>query len=65
MKLSIGYFADGPWSHKAFEKLINDKDIEIKFICVRYDTKDLTLKSYCEKYDLRVKSFVSYLTQKI
>lgn len=52
MKLSIGYFADGPWSHKAFEKLINDKDIEIKFICVRYDTKDLTLKSYCEKYQI-------------
>jgi methionyl-tRNA formyltransferase len=52
MGLSIGYFADGPWSHKAFEKLINDNDIEIRFVCVRFDTSDETLKEYCEKYDI-------------
>lgn len=52
MKLTIGYFADGPWSHEAFKKLIKDTDIDIKFICVRYDTKDLTLKSYCNKYNI-------------
>ena len=39
MSLNIGYFADGKWSHKAFEKLIQDDDIVIKFICVRFDTK--------------------------
>ena len=26
MKLNIGYFADGPWSHLAFEKLIKDTE---------------------------------------
>ena len=52
MKLNIGYFADGPWSHKAFEKLINDDEIIISFICVRFDTKDETLKLYCEKYNI-------------
>jgi methionyl-tRNA formyltransferase len=52
MKLNIGYFADGPWSHKAFEKLINDSDILIKFVCVRSDTQDETLKKYCEKYSI-------------
>lgn len=51
-KLSIGYFADGPWSYQAFNKLISDKEIEIKFICVRYDTKDVTLKQYCQKYNI-------------
>jgi len=52
MKLNIGYFADGPWSHEAFEKLINDNEIKISFICVRFDTKDDTLKNYAEKYNI-------------
>jgi len=50
--LKIGYFADGPWSWEAFKKLINDSSIEIKFICVRYDTKDETLKNYCKEYNI-------------
>ncbi len=53
MKLNIGYFADGPWSHLAFEKLINDEDISISFICVRFNTKDKTLKEYCDKYNIK------------
>ena len=50
--LKIGYFADGPWSHKAFSMLIEDKDISIQFVCVRYDTQDDTLKNYCHKYGI-------------
>lgn len=52
MKLNIGYFADGLWSHKAFEKLINDDDIFISFICVRFDTNDKVLKEYCIEYNI-------------
>jgi len=52
MKLNIGYFADGPWSHKAFEKLINDEEVKISFICVRIDTKDNTLKEFAQKYNI-------------
>lgn len=51
-KIRIGYFADGPWSHKAFEKIINDSTIEVQFIVPRADTKDLTLKEYSEKYKI-------------
>ena len=51
-KLKIGYFADGPWSHRAFEKLIKDKDIEIKFIVPRSDTKDTTLYNFSQKYSI-------------
>lgn len=50
--LKIGYFADGIWSHKAFEKLIKDKNINICFICVRFDTKDETLREYAKKYGI-------------
>lgn len=53
MQLNIGYFADGPWSHLAFEKLIKDEQILISFICVRFDTKDETLKGYCDKYNIK------------
>jgi methionyl-tRNA formyltransferase len=51
-QINIGYFADGPWSHKAFNKLISDIEISIKFVCVRYDSQDKTLKSYCKKYGI-------------
>ena len=52
MKLKIGYFADGQWSHKTFNKLIEDTDIEILFICVRNNSKDKTLKNYAKKYNI-------------
>ncbi len=49
-KIRIGYLADGPWSHLAFEKLINDETIEILFIVPRSDTKDNTLKGFSDKH---------------
>jgi len=52
MKLNIGYFADGPWSHFAFQKLIKDPDIYVGFICVRFKTKDQVLKNFCFKYNI-------------
>lgn len=52
MKLNIGYFADGPWSHKAFKKLIKDKSIKISFICVRFDNPDKILKKYAKHNDI-------------
>ena len=48
MNLNIGYFADGPWGHETFKKLIKDPEIKISFICVRYDSKDETLKGYAK-----------------
>jgi methionyl-tRNA formyltransferase len=45
-KIKIGYFADGPWSYKAFERMIKDHTIEIAFIVPRYDTVDTILKKY-------------------
>ena len=51
-KIKIGYFADGPWSHKAFEKIIADSTIDVQFIVPRTDTEDLTLKLFSEKYGI-------------
>ena len=50
--MKIGYFADGPWSHNAFHKIIENKGFQIKFICVRYDSSDLMLKNICEENDI-------------
>lgn len=41
--MTIGYFADGPWAHKAFEKIISDSSLEIQFLTVRYDKRDSEL----------------------
>lgn len=54
--LKIGYFADGPWAHEAFKLINGDKNVEIKFICVRFDTKDEVLRNYADK------SNIDYLT---
>ena len=40
----VGFFGDGPWSHLSLIKLLNDKSIEICFICARFDNPDLKLK---------------------
>ncbi|QSE96820.1 methionyl-tRNA formyltransferase [Fulvivirga lutea] len=51
-RLKIGYFADGPWSHKAFHLLISDENIEIVFIVPRTDSTDDTLFTFSQKYDI-------------
>jgi methionyl-tRNA formyltransferase len=51
-KIRIGYFADGPWSHNAFEKIINDETFEILFIVPRSDTNDNTLKDFAIRYKI-------------
>lgn len=51
-KIKIGYFADGPWSHRAFEKIISNQDIDVKFIVPRSDTKDETLQNFAFKYNI-------------
>ncbi len=40
MILKIGYFADGQWAHEAFDRIIADATIEIKFVAVRFSTRD-------------------------
>jgi len=40
----IGYFADGPWSHRALEKLLKNDVIKIAFICARYERQDQVLR---------------------
>lgn len=54
-KLKIGYFADGQWAHNAFKLLNNDPEVNIMFICVRYDTQDNVLK------DLAMDNNIDYL----
>lgn len=41
--MKIGYFADGSWAHKAFDRIISDPSLTIAFLTVRYDKKDKVL----------------------
>lgn len=43
-KMKIGYFADGPWSHRALDKLLADETLEVVFICARFDNPDPVLR---------------------
>ena len=50
--MKIGYFADGPWSHKALEKILQDKDHEVCFIVPRFDSQDPILKDMAFEYNI-------------
>lgn len=50
--MKIGYFADGPWSHLAVFRLLNDNTLSISFICVRYDNPDLELIKIAKNNDI-------------
>ena len=41
--MKIGYFADGPWSHSSFQKLVSKKNTAITFVCVRFNSPDQKL----------------------
>lgn len=42
--LKIGYFADGPWSHRALDLIASDAGLEVSFICARFSNPDQYLK---------------------
>ena len=42
--MKIGYFGDGPWAHNALDLIIKNGQIDVIFICARFDNPDLTLK---------------------
>jgi methionyl-tRNA formyltransferase len=44
-KLKIGYFADGPWSHRALDLLASDSRLSVSFICARYPNSDQYLNA--------------------
>jgi methionyl-tRNA formyltransferase len=48
--ISLGYFADGPWGHRALEKLVQDPSIQVAFICARSDRLDPVLQQQARKY---------------
>jgi len=48
----VGYFADGPWAHKALEMLINDPKSEVGFVCVRDDNRDPVLIEMANNNDI-------------
>jgi methionyl-tRNA formyltransferase len=67
--MRIGYFADGPWSHNALDKIYKDKTLEIAFICARFDTKDEVLREKAQYYripfvthkNINSSEFISFL----
>lgn len=47
--MKIGYFADGPWSHRALELILASKIVQVAFICVRSNSGDAVLPEMAKK----------------
>lgn len=52
--MKIGFFGDGPWSHKALDIILSDPDFEIVFICIRNDPGDDYLKDIAKKNEIHL-----------
>jgi len=50
--MKIGYFADGPWSHQLFDKILGSRELEIAFVVPRFDSRDSGLESRCRKHGI-------------
>jgi len=50
--MNIGYFADGPWAHRALEKIVEKSNFKIIFIVPRFDKQDHILQQWAEKLDV-------------
>ncbi len=47
--ITLGYFADGPWSHRALELIAADPRFKVLFIVPRFDTRDPVLAAWAAK----------------
>jgi methionyl-tRNA formyltransferase len=47
--VKVGYFADGPWAHKALEALLRISGLSIAFIVPRFDTQDPVLRDWSRR----------------
>lgn len=52
--MKIGYFADGPWAHRTFEKIMNDKTLKIVFMTARYGRRDKALLELARQHNIPV-----------
>ncbi|EMO24102.1 methionyl-tRNA formyltransferase [Leptospira santarosai] len=51
-KIKIGYFADGPWSHIALKRILQDENFIISFICARYEHPDEILEAIAKENNI-------------
>lgn len=54
--MRIGYFADGPWSHLALDRILSSDKFDIAFIVARFDNPDPFLRA--KSADLDIPFFV-------
>jgi methionyl-tRNA formyltransferase len=51
-RFRIGFFGDGPWAHDALMRLLQEPEIEVAFVCVRFDTPDKFLLELADVHKL-------------
>lgn len=50
--MNLGYFADGPWAHRALERILQDASMQVKFVCARWDAPDPVLREMAAAHGL-------------
>lgn len=47
--MRIGYFADGPWAHRALDRIIASPELELAMIVARNSAPDPVLRDYADR----------------
>ena len=50
--MRIGYFADGPWSHQALDRILATPELSVAFIVARFTSADPVLKQYADSLQI-------------
>ena len=47
--MKLGYFADGPWAHRALEAILADGNFDLRFLVLRYPKPDAVLEAAAKR----------------
>lgn len=50
--MRIGYFGDGRWARRAFERIASSEELEVAYVVARHVDPDPVLREYAQEYEI-------------
>ncbi len=50
--MRIGYFGDGRWAHRSFERIADSQELEVSYVVARHDNPDPVLREYTRDLEI-------------
>lgn len=50
--MRIGYFGDGRWARRSFERIVSSEELEAAYVVARHDDPDPVLREYAQEHEI-------------